>query len=72
MQHGLLSSSDFWSKHADDSPAFILAKNGYNVFVGNNRGNKYCLKHHSLNPELEPEMYNDYSFYEMGKFDATA
>ena len=38
------------------SQAFILAENGYDVWMGNNRGSKYGLNHTHLSP-YEREFY---------------
>jgi lysosomal acid lipase/cholesteryl ester hydrolase len=34
----------------DKAPAFLLAKNGFDVWLSNSRGNKFSKKHLSLNP----------------------
>jgi lysosomal acid lipase/cholesteryl ester hydrolase len=72
MQHGLSSSSEFWLKNGDKSAAFLLADAGYNVFLGNNRGNKFSRKHKTLDLETDGEKYFDYSFYELGAHDLPA
>ena len=45
LQHGLSSSSNTWVRNGEYSPAFMLAKEGFNVFLGNNRGNKFSRTH---------------------------
>ena len=48
----------------------MLVEAGFNVFIGNNRGTQYSRNHE--NPEITPEKYFDYSFVELGQFDAPA
>lgn len=39
--HGVLDSADTWVLNsAEQSLAFILAEDGYEVFLGNSRGSK--------------------------------
>ena len=36
----------FWIvNEPEKAPAFVLARNGYDVWLGNNRGNKYAKGH---------------------------
>jgi len=72
MQHGLLSSSDAWISMQGLSPAIVAAKAGFDVWLGNNRGTKYARKHNTLEATRDYKEYFDYSFYELGKFDAPA
>lgn len=53
----------------EDSPAFLTAKEGYDVWLGNNRGNTYSTE--NTNNMTNDEYYN-YSYYELGKYDAPA
>ena len=72
FQHGLFSSSDYWVMNKEKSPAYQVAKAGYDVWFGNNRGTKYSRTHTSLNADKDYKKYFDYSFYELGKYDAPA
>ena len=54
IQHGYTSDSTAWVVHKEESIAIKLAAKGYDVFVGNNRGNFYGRKHESLDPEKNP------------------
>ena len=42
LQHGITDSADCWIMHyADKAPAFQLVNDGYDVWLGNQRGTKY-------------------------------
>jgi len=71
LQHGLLSSSCDWVMNfAEGSLAFVLADAGYDVWMGNSRGNTESRRHESLSPE--DEKFWDWSFDEMAEYDLTA
>jgi lysosomal acid lipase/cholesteryl ester hydrolase len=72
LQHGLFSSADTWIMNTHKSPAFVLAKQGYDVWLGNNRGNNYSRGHDTLDPNKDFKKYFDFSFFELGKYDAPA
>jgi len=74
LQHGLLDSSYTWiSNYSDESLAYILADQGFDVWMGNNRGNHYGRNHTTLNPnDKAPNPFWSFSYDEMAKYDAPA
>eukprot|EP00042_Codosiga_hollandica_P041333 m.367927 g.367927 ORF g.367927 m.367927 type:complete len:398 (-) comp56089_c0_seq5:78-1271(-) len=56
LQHGLLDSSITWvigSPNASLCLAFILADAGYDVWLGNSRGNVYAQQNTNISPDTE-------------------
>jgi pimeloyl-ACP methyl ester carboxylesterase len=73
LQHGLLDSSYTWiNNYADQSLGYILADAGYDVWFGNNRGNRYGRKHATLDPDNKDSGFWDFSWDEMAFYDAPA
>lgn len=71
LQHGLLDSSDTWILNGPgEAFAFILADEGFDVWLGNNRGNLYSRNHTSYNPSWPFKRFWDWTFTEMGRIDA--
>lgn len=71
LQHGLLSCSSCWVENlANESLGFMLADAGVDVWLGNNRGNKYSKSHVSLSPD-DPRFW-EFSWDEMAKYDLPA
>ncbi len=56
--------------YPSNSPAFILANEGYDVWLGNSRGNKYSKGHTTLSP-TSTEFWQ-FGWEEMGKYDLPA
>ena len=68
LQHGLLCSSDsFLASGADNALAYNLADAGYDVWLGNARGNTYSRQHKHITPESS-EFWN-FSWHEIGVYD---
>ncbi|CEP22233.1 TGL1 [Cyberlindnera jadinii] len=59
LHHGLLMCSDIWCVNIkkDRNIPFLLHELGFDVWMGNNRGNKYSSKHIHLKP-------NDVEFWD--------
>ena len=75
MQHGLEADSAQWVVNsADKAPAFILARAGYDVWMGNNRGTQFSRGHEHLDSADPKDMpaYYDFDFEDMGLYDITA
>ena len=79
LQHGLYNSAYCWTFMGADSIPFYMAKKGFRVFMGNNRGSQYSTLHTKYKPTKNDKLktsdhpaYFDFSFYELGKFDAPA
>jgi len=71
LQHGLLCSSADWILNNEDKAlAYMLADAGYDVWMGNARGNKYSKKHVSLT--VKDKEFWQFSWHEMGVYDIPA
>jgi len=70
--HGITDSADCWiMNYNSTAPAFKLARLGYDVWLGNQRGTKHSLGHTTLDPKKD-KAYWEFSYTEMGDFDAPA
>jgi len=70
MFHCLLCSSADWIV-SPTGLGYALADAGYDVWLGNVRGNTYGRRHVSLNPDTDSEFW-DFSFDEFGGIDVPA
>jgi len=72
VQHGLLCSSADWVlSYPTKALAFILSDAGYDVWLGNYRGNTYSRAHLHFDPDTDLD-YWQFSWDEMGKYDLPA
>ncbi|KAI5636386.1 alpha/beta hydrolase fold domain-containing protein [Phthorimaea operculella] len=71
--HGLFSSSiDFITSGPLSSIAYILNEAGYDVWLGNARGNTYSRCHETLDPEADAAKFWNFSWHEIGLEDVPA
>jgi len=71
LQHGLEGSAADWVTNLpNQAAAFLLADAGYDVWLGNFRGNKYARYHKTLSPNEHSFWY--FSWDEMARYDLPA
>lgn len=66
IMHGVFDSSDNFAA-MDNSIVEQLSDRGYDIWLGNNRGNKYSCSHNKYTPAMK--QFWDFSFQEMAEFD---
>ena len=67
-QHGLFDSGAGICMDGKDSMAFHFADLGFDVWLANQRGNRFSKLHTFKEPSAD-EDYWAFSFYELGKYD---
>jgi pimeloyl-ACP methyl ester carboxylesterase len=68
LQHGLTDASAGWCLNPpDESLAYILADSGYDVWLGNNRGNGYSMSNVNYGPNTQA--FWDFSWDELALID---
>lgn len=71
LQHGLLCSSSDWVLLGPESGlAYLLSDQGYDVWMGNARGNRYSRKHAKYSPTFKK--FWNFDWHEIGIYDLTA
>ncbi|XP_064551390.1 uncharacterized protein LOC135437401 [Drosophila montana] len=68
LVHGLMSSSAAWVQMGPSNGlAYLLYRQGYDVWLLNTRGNIYSQKH--VNPDIKPAEYWSFTFHQIGIYD---
>jgi len=76
LQHGIFDTGFSWLfQETKKNLAIMLVDQGYDVWIGNVRGNMYSMEHENMkifNPYNYSSPFWDFSWDEMGKYDLPA
>lgn len=70
LMHGLFGSHEDWILAGKNGLAYYLADEGFDVWMGNARGNKYFREHDNF--EAHCKEFWQFSWDEMGRYDLSA
>ncbi|XP_061713891.1 lysosomal acid lipase/cholesteryl ester hydrolase-like [Cydia pomonella] len=71
LMHGIIESSDSWDLQGPGKAlGYILADNGYDVWMGNARGNKHAMSHKEL--DAKNSDFWEFTWEEIGLYDLPA
>lgn len=71
LMHGLFrNSADFLATGPNIALAYYLADNGFDVWLGNARGTKFCNEHEKHSQASKK--FWQFSFHEIGRYDVSA
>jgi len=71
MQHGIEADMMQWVyNEPSTAPAFVLARAGYDVWLGNARGNRFSQAHESL--DSKKKAFWHFTWEEQGVYDTPA
>ena len=71
LQHGFNADGhSFFVEYTNSSLGFLLADQGFDVWVGNSRGCKFSRQHKSL--AIDDRRFWNFSFMQMGMYDVPA
>jgi pimeloyl-ACP methyl ester carboxylesterase len=71
LMHGILGSSECWTVLGEKSLPHLLQNAGYDVWMGNSRGN-VCSRKHMFYNSMNDSQYWEFSWHEMGIYDLPA
>ncbi|KAL5657661.1 hypothetical protein ACJX0J_030824, partial [Zea mays] len=71
LQHGLFQGGDTWFINSNEqSLGYILADNGFDVWVGNVRGTRWSKGHSTLS--VHDKLFWDWSWQDLAEYDVLA